>query len=726
MSKGISSLLAVLNRRALPALVTFTAVIGGAFAYLTVTPRLYQASARLIQDDRRVSVSELGRDLTSVSSGAPGGPSPLANQAELVKSERVLERAVALASLKSTNNGSPTSKITSVELNKGLGVKIVPATNILELSYKSKDPELAAQLLNAVSQAMIEENTKTISSEATKVREFLENSEIPNARKRVATAERKESQYRYLSGIISFEEQTKSAVESLATLEDQERSLTAQLQEAKGRDASLRQITNAKSLDKAYASVRGGQDEQLKTLRTKLTELNTKLIEARLRLTENHPNVIALVQERDQVNKLYTEQLAIVSPANSSVATNSVAGDQISQDLTSKFLANETERSAIENKLKTVKAQTTQLQIRLTKLPIQQQPLIALTREREDATASLKSLQSKLEEARITEAQKVSNLRLIEAAKPPIIASSPKRSAVLALATVFGTILATGVMLLLEVLDNTLKDASEAEELLSLPLLGVLPRLPAKTLVLEPADRFLDDQSLVEPYRMLLKTLEFRSNDKVQIIVISSTLSGEGKSIVASHLAAISAMLSRRTLIIDADLRRPMQHTLFNLAPKPGITDVIEKRRSLKQAVQPTEIDNLHVLTGGEFHGRPSQLLESPAMKSLVAEAAASYDMVIIDTAPISACADAATLARQSDGIMLVTRPSITIKELMQRAVSELEHNQIPVLGVVVNGMTQQTEKYLRYPVDNERPVGGRSPKRLTAVKGVRGSKNAE
>ncbi|MBW4608854.1 MAG: polysaccharide biosynthesis tyrosine autokinase [Hassallia sp. WJT32-NPBG1] len=723
MEKGISSLLAILKRRALPALVTFTAVIGGAVAYLTVTPRLYEASARLIQDDRRVSVSELGRDLTQVSSGAPGGASALANQAELVKSERVLERAIALASLKS-NNGSPGSKITSGELNQGLGVKIVPATNILQLSYKSKDPELAAQLLNAVSQAMIDENTKTISSEATKVREFLESSEIPNARKRLATAEQRESQYRHISGIISFEEQTKSVVESLATLEDQERSLTAQLQEVKGRDASLRQITDAKSLDKAYASVRGGQDEQLKTLRAKLTELNTKLIEGRLRLTENHPSVIALVEQRDNLNKLYTEQLARVSPANSSVASSTVAGEQISQDLTSKLLANETERSAIEKKLATVKDQRTQLQIRLAKLPILQQPLIALTREREDATASLKSLQGKLEEARITEAQKVSNLRLIEAAKPPTIASSPKRSAVLTLAAVFGTVLGTGVMLLLELMDNTLKDASEAEELLSLPLLGVLPRLPAKTLVLEPADRFLDDIGLVEPYRMLLKTLEFRSMDKVQVIVVSSTLSGEGKSIVASHLAAISAMLSRRTLIIDADLRRPMQHTLFNLAPKPGITDVIEKRRTLNQAVQPTDVDNLHVLTGGEFHGRPSQLLESPAMRSLVAEAGTMYDMVIIDTAPISACADAATLARLSDGIMLVTRPSITIKEVLQRAVSELKHNQIPVLGVVVNGMTEQTEKYFRYPVDNDRPIGGRSPKPLTAVEGGRNNYN--
>lgn len=723
MEKGISSLLAVLKRRALPALVTFTAVIGGAVAYLTVTPRLYEASARLIQDDRRVSVSELGRDLTQVSSGAPGGASALANQAELVKSERVLEQAIAIASLK-PNSGSPGSKITSGELHQGLGVKIVPATNILQLSYKSKDPELAAQLLNAVSQAMIDENTKTISSEATKVREFLESSEIPNARKRLATAEQRESQYRHLSGIISFEEQTKSVVESLATLEDQERSLTAQLQEVKGRDASLRQITDAKSLDKAYASVRGGQDEQLKTLRAKLTELNTKLIEGRLRLTENHPSVIALVEQRDNLNKLYTEQLARVSPANSSVASSTVAGEQISQDLTSKLLANETERSAIEKKLATVKDQRTQLQIRLAKLPILQQPLIALTREREDATASLKSLQGKLEEARITEAQKVSNLRLIEAAKPPTIASSPKRSAVLALAAVFGTVLGTAVMLLLELMDNTLKDASEAEELLSLPLLGVLPRLPAKTLILEPADRFLDDIGLVEPYRMLLKTLEFRSMEKVQVIVVSSTLSGEGKSIVASHLGAISAMLSRRTLIIDADLRRPMQHTLFNLAPKPGITDVIEKRRTLNQAVQPTDVDNLHVLTGGEFHGRPSQLLESPAMRSLVAEAGAMYDMVIIDTAPISACADAATLARQSDGIMLVTRPNITIKEVLQRAVSELKHNQIPVLGVVVNGMTEQTEKYFRYPVDNDRPIGGRSPKRLTAVEGGRNNYN--
>ena len=258
-----------------------------------------------------------------------------------------------------------------------------------------------------------------------------------------------------------------------------------------------------------------------------------------------------------------------------------------------------------------MRAQTSQLKARVAQLPIKQQPLTALIRQREEAASTLKFLQSKLEEARLAQAQKVSNIRIIESAKVPESPSSPKKAVVLALATVFGGILATGIILLLELMDNTLRDGREAEELLNLPLLGVLPKLPAKTLVLEPSDRFLDQVGLVEPYRMLFKTLEFRSDDELQTIVVSSTISGEGKSVVVSHLAAVSAMLSRKTLVIDADLRRPVQHTLFNLPPKPGITEIIEGRRTLIDAIQKTDVDNLDVLTCGELHGRPSQLLES-------------------------------------------------------------------------------------------------------------------
>ncbi|RUR83025.1 GumC family protein [Chlorogloeopsis fritschii PCC 9212] len=724
MEKGFSSLLLIFKRRAFPALATFAAVIGGAIAYLQVTPHRYQTSARLMLDDKRVSVSELGRDLTQMPTNIPGGPSPLADQAELIKSQRVLRRAIARV-IPQLNSSSLSTPLTPEKVRQGLKVKIVPATNILEVSYEHKDPALASKLVNAVSQAMVEDNTQIIRQEAANVRKFLQQ-QVPEARQRLEKAELIENKYRQDSGIVSFDEQTKSLVNSLATLEEQEGTLSAQLQELRSKEVSLRQVTDAKALDQAYASVRGGQNEELKMLRAKLAELEAKVIETRLYFTENHPTVIKLVEQRDGLRAFYQKELARVSPQNQAIPTNAVASDRISQDLTSQLLVNDVERTAVENKLRVVQANRANLQTRLAELPIRQQKLTPLIRQREESAASLKLLQSKLEEARIAEAQLVGNIQIIEAAQIPLKPTSPHKKAVLAIAIVFGSALATGIVLLLELMDNTLKDASEAEELLDLPLLGVLPRLPAKTLMLEPSERFLDNSALIEPFRMLFKNLEFRSSEPLRQIVVSSTISGEGKSVVASHLAAVCAMLSRRTLLIDADLRRPAQHTLFNLAPQPGITDLIYGERSLQQTVQPTRIENLFVLTCGELYGRPLQLLESDAMKSLLAEAVQQYDCVILDTPPLSACADAHTLSRQSDGVLIVTRPGFTIKEVLQRAVSELTHNQIPIMGVVVNGITDQTEQYYRYPVNGYEPRSSSSFRRLANLGGAgRNSSNS-
>ncbi|MGD1911742.1 MAG: GumC family protein [Rivularia sp. (in: cyanobacteria)] len=716
MDKGISSLLMVLKRRSVPALATFVAVIGGAFAYLSVAPRVYETSTRLILDEKQVSVSELGRDLTHIGNAIPGGSSPLADRAELVKSQRVLEKAIEIFHFYKGNDKQTfgEDKLTTEYLRKNLSVKIVPATNILQLSYENKNRTLAASLLNAVSQAMVDYDIKAISSEATKVKEFLENKQLPIARAKLQQAEAAENHYRQASGIVSFTEQTESLVENLASLEQQERTLTALLSQARSQGASLRKITDAGSLRSAYSSVRSGMDEEVTKMRATLAQLEQELLEARLRFTSNHPELIQLIEKRDAFRQMYQQELARVSSSNQAVASNKIASDELSQELTSKLITNEVERLSIQKKLATVQAQTSYLRTRLAQLPIKQQPLTTIIRQREEAASSLKFLQSKLEEARIAQAQKVSNIRIIEEAKVPELPASPKKAVILAIATIFGGILATGVILLLELMDNTLRDAREAEELLSLPLLGVLPRLPGKTLVLEPADRFLDEVGLVEPYRMLFKTLEFRSDDELHKVVVSSTISGEGKSVVVSHLAAVSAMLSRKTLVIDADLRRPVQHTLFNLPPKPGITEIVEGTRSFTNSIQRTDIENLDVLTCGELHGRPSQLLESVVMKSILEEAAKEYDLVVIDTPPISACADASTLAKQSDGVVLVTRPSFTNKEMLQRAVSELTGNQISILGVVVNGMSNLTEKYYRYPDNSYQQTrsltsGGRS-----------------
>lgn len=702
MGKSISSLPSVLKRHRWPALATLASVIGASMVYLAKTPPVYQVSARLILDDKQVSVSELGRDLSQVSSGTPGGASPLGNQSELIRSERVLKQAVNKVVPQGAESSQGQEAMES--LGDGLSIKIVPATNILELSYKGRDPVLATKLINALSEATVEESTEALRLEAKAVREFLER-EVPKRRVAAETAEAAENTYRQSSGLISFEAQSTSLVDSLSTLEDQERVLSAQLQEIKAKVKELQHITRNSTPQNAYAAGRIGQDKELTDLRDKLAELETKLSNARSRFTDNNPVVISLLKQQYSLRALYNDKVSRILPSNQTVSPANITSDELSKTLTSQYIAAETERSALEKKLSVLQAEHTQLKQRLAQLPFKQQPLTVLTRQREEAVASLKLLQGKLEEARIAEAQLVGNVRIIEQAKEPSSAAGPNQKAVLVIATVFGTILAVGIILLLELMDNTLREDFETEELLKLPLLGVSPRLPTNALNLEQSERFLDDVGLVEAYRRLLKTLEFRSPKKLRIIVVSSTVSGEGKSVVVSHLAAVSAMLSRRTLIIDADMRQPKQHSLLNLPKEPGLTDVIDRNITLLHAVQPTGIENLSILTCGEQRARSWSLLESAYMKSLLVEAAAHYELVIIDSPSVSSCVDASTLTRHSDGLVMITRPNFTPKDALLQAVSELTANGVPILGVVVNGITTQKQKSSQAPVKSSQTL---------------------
>jgi capsular exopolysaccharide synthesis family protein len=702
MGKNISSLLSVLKRRRWSALATFASVIGTSILYLSFTPPVYQVTGRLMLDDKKVNISELGRDLSRISATTPGGPSPLANQAELIRSQRILKRTVD--KVISQGADSPQGKLAIKQLKKGLKVKIVPATNILELSYQDRAPVLATKLLNVISQSMVEESTESLRLEVKAAREFLER-EVPKKRVKAEAAEAEENRYRQASGIISFEDQARSLVEGLATLDNQERTLSAQLQEVKARVKELQRITNNTTPQNAYTAGRIGQDQELKDLRTKLAELEAKLVQGRSRFTDASPVIVSLLQQRDELRVLYNEKVSRLLSENQTVLPANIASDELSQNLTSQYIASETERIALAKKLSALQADRTELQKRLTQLPLQQQPLTALVRQREEATTSLKLLQSKLAETQIAEAQLVGNVRIIEQAQVPSEATGINKKAVLVIAMAFGTILAIGMTLLLEVMDNRLHNASEVEDLVKLPILGVLPNIAKAALSFDKLEQFLDNSELVEPYRQILKRLEFRSREKLRLIAVSSSVSGEGKSLVILHLATVATLLSRKTLIIDADLRHPSQHSLLNLPKEPGLTDVVDKKIALFHAVQSTGIENLSILTCGELCDRPASLLESAAMKLLLEEAATHYDLVIVDTSPVNNCADANTLSRYGDGLVMIVRPNFTLKEMLLRAVSELTGNGIPILGVVVNEMTTQTEKYSRYRVKGNKPI---------------------
>ncbi len=674
---GMPSITPIIKRNFWNALATFGAVVGASVLYLRVTPPVYESSARLILDERRVSVSELGQALAANST--PGDASPIATQAELITSERILKRAVGLLNPR----GASEQPLPSVgEVGGSLRVKIVPATNILELSYKSPDPKLAAEVLNAVSQAMVQESGESIRQQASSVREFVET-RVPQQQTNLEQAELAESRFKEANGIVGLEAQDTSLINSLTVVEDQGRTLTAQLKEAQRKSGLLQGVIGVNNVQTAYLASRAGQDDQLKNLRGKLTDLEAQVIDTRSRLGDQHPDLLALTQKRDETRSLYSQSLSRIIPAQQGLDSGKVASDDLSRTLISTYITGEVERSALLDKLKAVQEQQQPLRDRLATLPTKQRILTNLIRRREQEAATLKLLQNKLEEARIAEAQLVSNVRIVGLAGVPSSPSSPKALLTLMLSSITGAALAIGVILLGELLNGKIGSAAEAESQLKLPVLGVLPdRLPA--LRGGQLERFLNNSAAVEPYRRLLKTLELNSGKPLKSILITSSISGEGKSDVAARLAMVAAMLSRRTLLIDADLSHPLQHQFFDVSDQPGLTDAVSENASLQSVVQPTAIENLDLLPHGQWFNRPAQVLEASAMKTLMMNAMSQYDLVIIDTSPVSRYADAMTLNEYTDGMVLVVRPEFTPKAIALQTTADLQKSGSSVLGTVV------------------------------------------
>lgn len=687
MSKNFSSILTTFKRQLIPAGLTFASVMVGMSAYLMYTPKLYETNARLILDEKKVSVSELGRDLARLGETVPGGANPIATQAELAKSQKVLKRAVEKLASRGEQN------LPALEqLSKSLRVKIIPATNILELSYQNRDPKIAANLVNAVMESMVEENIESIRAGARSVKTFLQE-EVPRQRAVLQKVEREENLYRERNGLISVADQTRKLVDNLGDAENQERALSALLQEVSARNASLKQVIGTGSLKSAYDSVRIGQDEELKALRLKLANLETKVIDERARLGDSNPDLLATLEQRNEVRSLYEKKLApflgfVPEKPNAPDATVpqiDIANDALSQDLISKLIVGEVEQVALEQKMLTIQQEKSDLQSRLSEVPVKQQPLTSLVRSREEAETNLKQLQSKLQEATIAEAQLVSNLQIISPADIPVSAEWPKNSVVIPIAIFFGLILVVVVVMVLDLIDNSIYDSNEVENILKQPSLGDLPKLPDNLNNLNP-EAFVDNSLLVEPYHKLLQSLKLHSIEKLRTLVISSSQINEGKSTVAAHLAIVAAMSSQKTLLIDANLRSPSQHQLFNqISSKLGLSDVIHGELVLNEAIQSTEIKNLSVLSCGKSSSRPFLELESEEMQSILKTVIEIFDLVILDTPAINDFSDAITLSRYSDALLIVVRNKISNRNGLNQAVKEITKNGLTMTGFVTN-----------------------------------------
>ena len=297
-----------------------------------------------------------------------------------------------------------------------------------------------------------------------------------------------------------------------------------------------------------------------------------------------------------------------------------------------------------------------------------------------------------------------------------------------ALAAIVGAMLAAGAAFLIEYLDDTLRSPEDAEKAMGLTTLGTIGRIPGDA----PPEKLIAARHprspISEAYRSLRTSLRFSSLDRpLRSILVTSPNALEGKSTMAANLAVVMAQTGSRVVLVDADLRRPMVHKIFQVFNKEGLTNILfEDLPVLDGHLQETGVENLRVLPSGPLPPNPSELLGSQKMRGLLEQIKEEADIVVFDTPPILPVTDAAVLAPQTDGVLVVTYAGRTRQGAARHAAERLRQVGANLLGVAWNRMSSRGQGgsyYYYYYAQDTR--GRRRRKRKRKRKPPSGSKSS-
>jgi len=309
-------------------------------------------------------------------------------------------------------------------------------------------------------------------------------------------------------------------------------------------------------------------------------------------------------------------------------------------------------------------------------------------------------------------------LTLMEPALASNSPISPRTTNNMMLAAAVGLILAVGAALLLEYLDDTIKTSDDVESALKLVPLGSLIRMAGRGYEGKLITAEHPRSPISEVYRVMRTNLQYSTLDKpARTLLVTSASPVEGKSVTAANLAVVLAQAGLRTVLVDSDLRRPSLHKIFRLPNQHGLSNaLLQPEASLNGHVQPTELENLHVLTSGPIPPNPTELLGSRKMQALLEHLKGESDVVVLDSPPALVVTDANVLASQVDGVVLVTDAGRTRRDVAERACDTLRKVGGNILGAVVNRVPVRTSGthyyYYYYSRDGSRQRRKRKGKR--------------
>ena len=420
------------------------------------------------------------------------------------------------------------------------------------------------------------------------------------------------------------------------------------------------------------AELASASDDQAAT-REELSTARTRLAELARNFTARHPAVQAATAE---VRRLETQL------ARSSLAS-AWQRYRLARQKEDHFAAAVAEQKQLAQRINVRAAQLAMLQSDI---------------KRAERLCDL--LDTRIKELDVSEDAGALNISVLEAAQPSGTPSKPHVARVLASAGVLGLMLGACVALIRDWRDQRLRSDEEIAQALGVPVLGVVPHMTGRLDNVRRGQKtHLDPKSpAAEAYRTVRTAVYFGVPDRdAKTLLVTSPVAGDGKTTLASNLAIAMAQAGQRTLVVDADFRKPSQHDNFEVAANAGLSSVLTEHRACLEVIHPTEVGGLDLLPCGPLPPNPSEVLNSPAFAEVLADLSRRYDQIVIDSPPVVPLTDARILAAMCDATLMVLNAEHSDRKHACMARDGLVSVGARILGAVVNDVPRHKSHYGYY-----------------------------
>ncbi len=565
-----------------------------------------------------------------------------------------------------------------------LSVRRVPNSRLMDISFEATNPELAAQIVNAHIRNFIDQNRRSHYDATTAATTWLTD-QLDELKVKVKNSEDARLDYERKNQIWEVDDKQNMTTQRLSEI-------SRQLIEAQGERMKKQSLFEFAKQGDADLVPQIRDSAGVQELLHRRGELNAQYTEAINQYGPNFPKVQRLQSQLKEVDQnLEREKRAVVAR------------------LGSEYHESQQREELLVRTLDQQKSEANLMSERMVQYNI-------LKRDAEADKALYDGLLTKLKEAGISAALQSSNIRVVDPAMIPSFPSRPAKARNVALAFIVGLVGGIGLAILREYMDNTVKTPDDVETLARLPSLAVVPAFDdtngdgrrRKTLSdalgngharhVELVAQHLPKSQMSEAFRALRTALLLsQAGRPPQVILVTSALPREGKTTAAANLAVTLAQLGDRTLLIDADLRKPGVGRLLNMngGKYAGLSSYLAGVSSLELVtVQHPAIPNLSAIPTGPLPPNPADLLSSHKLADALAELRTKFKFIVIDTPPVMAATDAVILSVQADGVLLVVRSGETPKEAFTRTRDLLVSVKCRLLGVVLNAVNSSAPDY--------------------------------